>query len=122
MASGTVAELMENSVAVRLLHLGVDVEARVAQFRDLFRKELHPCSMPKATGTNCRRNNIIMKISQKAKKLLHFFFDQNRWHLKVRQVENTLSIWYYNTQHEKFFHRLNQQVGEKMPNFAYQGR
>lgn len=42
MPCSTVAELVENTVAVRLLHLGVDVEARVAQLGDLLRQELHP--------------------------------------------------------------------------------
>ena len=32
---------MEDSVAVGLEHLGVDVEARVPQLRDLLREKLH---------------------------------------------------------------------------------
>lgn len=43
MAGSAVAELVEDAVAVGLLHLGVDVEARVAQLRDLLRQKLHPC-------------------------------------------------------------------------------
>lgn len=33
-ARGSVPKLMENTVAVGLLHLGMDVEARVSQLRD----------------------------------------------------------------------------------------
>jgi len=43
-AGGAVTELVEYAVAVRLLHLGVDVEARVTQLRDLLRQKLHPCT------------------------------------------------------------------------------
>ncbi len=32
---------MEDTVAVLLVHLGVDIEARVAQLRDLLRQQLH---------------------------------------------------------------------------------
>ena len=41
------AEVMEDAVAVRLQHLGVDVEARVAQFGDLLGQQLH--------AVDCRR-------------------------------------------------------------------
>lgn len=34
MAGGSVPELVEDTVAVGLLHLGMDVEARVSQLRD----------------------------------------------------------------------------------------
>lgn len=44
MAGGPVAELVEHTVAVRLLHLGVDVKARVAQLRDFLGKQLHSCA------------------------------------------------------------------------------
>ena len=36
---GTVAELMKYSVTVRLLHLGVDVVARIAELSDLLRQQ-----------------------------------------------------------------------------------
>lgn len=51
MAGSAVAELVEDAVAVGLLHLGVDVEARVAQLRDLLRQKLHPCCTTKVTST-----------------------------------------------------------------------
>ena len=43
MAGSAVAELVEDAVTVGLLHFGVDVEARVAQLRDLLRQQLYPC-------------------------------------------------------------------------------
>lgn len=41
MPGASVAELVEDAVAVGLHHLGVDVEARVAQLRDLLGQQLH---------------------------------------------------------------------------------
>ena len=38
---GAVAELVEHAVAVRLHHLGVDVQAAVAQLRDLLCQQLN---------------------------------------------------------------------------------
>ena len=35
------AEVVEDAVAVLLVHLGVDVEARVAEVGDLLRQQLH---------------------------------------------------------------------------------
>jgi hypothetical protein len=40
-AAGAVAEVVEDAVAVRLEHLGVDVEAAVAQLGDLLGEQLH---------------------------------------------------------------------------------
>lgn len=54
MASGAVAEFVEDAVAVGLLHLGVDVEARVAQLRDLLGEELHPCFDTKISTPNSK--------------------------------------------------------------------
>lgn len=55
MACGAVAELVEDAVAVGLLHLGVDVEARVAQLRDLLCEELHPCSHTQNTANRRKK-------------------------------------------------------------------
>ena len=40
-AALAVAEIMEDTIAVLLPHLGVNVEARVAQLGDLLGQELH---------------------------------------------------------------------------------
>lgn len=40
-ASRAVAEFVEHSVPMRLQHLRVDVQARVAELRDLLRQQLH---------------------------------------------------------------------------------
>ena len=40
--ASSVAEVMEDSVPVGLVHPGVDEEAGVTQLRDLLRKQLHP--------------------------------------------------------------------------------
>ncbi len=40
-AAVAVAEVVEDAVAVALQHLGVDVEARVAQLRDLLGQQLY---------------------------------------------------------------------------------
>ena len=37
-----IAEVMEDTIAVALHHLGMDVEAGVAQLRHLFGQQLHP--------------------------------------------------------------------------------
>lgn len=61
-ASGPVAELVEDAVTVRLLHLGMDVEARVAQLRDFLRQELHPCSIKIRAGqvsSNASPNRFV---------------------------------------------------------------
>ncbi len=39
--AGAVAEVVEDAVAVRLQHLGVNVEARVAELGDFLREQLH---------------------------------------------------------------------------------
>lgn len=51
MARGTVAELVKNTIAVRLLHLRVDIEARVAQLCDFFGQKLHACEEGKKQQT-----------------------------------------------------------------------
>jgi hypothetical protein len=41
MPCGPLTELVENTVAVGLLHLGMYVEARITELRDLLGEELH---------------------------------------------------------------------------------
>ena len=51
MPSLAIPEVMEHSVAVRLQHLGMDVEARVAQLGDLLGQEFHPaCGVAEDDG------------------------------------------------------------------------
>lgn len=40
----TIAEIMEDAVSVSLLHSGMDVVTRVAEFRDLLSEQLHTLS------------------------------------------------------------------------------
>ena len=40
-ATESLAEVMEDPVAMLLYHLGVDVETRVAELRNLLREQLH---------------------------------------------------------------------------------
>lgn len=58
--AGTIAEVMKDSVAVILKHLSMDVEARVAKFRDFLGKKFHPVH-------RIAENNrlVYLKLSQR---------------------------------------------------------
>ena len=55
MASCAVAELVEHAVAIHLVHLSMDVEARVAQHRDALGEELNAID---AVAENDRLVNV----------------------------------------------------------------
>ena len=50
MSCGTVAELVKDAVSTRLLHLGVDVVARISELGDLLGEQLN--SIDRVTKNN----------------------------------------------------------------------
>lgn len=65
--SGTVAELVEHSVAISLLHFGMNIKAAVTQLSDFFRKQLDTIHTVTENDTL-----IYVQLCEKSIEAMHF--------------------------------------------------
>lgn len=73
MTGGTISELMEDSVSISLLHLGMDVKTAETKLCNFFRKKLH--TINRVAKNNALVNFKFGEKSVKAVNLLSFFHE-----------------------------------------------